>query len=77
MNSKRLTQLDRAARRAGLSRSAYLAGLVERVLGSGVGPGADPDVRRAMADMHRLVAKNPPPADFDVVETIRKMRDTR
>jgi hypothetical protein len=72
-----LSRLDRAARRLGLSRSAYLARLVGREVGAATGPGRDPRVRKALADIDRLVRRNPPPAGFDVTAAIRRMRDTR
>ena len=77
VNEKLLARLDRAAKRAGLSRSAYLARLVARDLDSELGPGADPDVQKALADMQRLFRENPPPPDFDWTRAIRKMRDAR
>jgi hypothetical protein len=77
MNVKRLGQLDRAAKRAGVSRSAYLAHLVERDLETTVGPGADPDVRKALAEIQRIFQENPPPPDFDWTDAIRRMRDGR
>lgn len=77
VDEKLLARLDRAAKRAGLSRSAYLARLVERDLDSELGPGADPEVRQALADMQRMFRENPPPPDFDWTKAIRKMRDSR
>ena len=82
MEQSLLTRLDRAARRLGLSRSAYLARVVGREVGAGTGPGRDPRVRKALADIRsgnidRLVRRNPPPAGFDVTVAIRRMRDTR
>lgn len=40
------------------------------------GPGRDPDVRKALADIDRLVRENPPRVDFDLTAAIRMMRDT-
>jgi metal-responsive CopG/Arc/MetJ family transcriptional regulator len=77
MDDKLLGRVDRSARRLGLSRSAYLARLVERDLGTESGPGRDPAVRRALAGIDRLVSENPAPAGFDLTESIRKMRDSR
>jgi hypothetical protein len=77
MDDRLLNRVDRSARRLGLSRSAYLARLVERDLGTDLGPGRDPAVRRALAGIDRLVRLNPPPAGFDPTATIRKMRDSR
>lgn len=75
MDEKLLARLDRAARRLGLSRSAYLARLVTRDLGEDVGPGRDPAVRKALAAIDRLFAENPSSAD--PTKIIRKMRDSR
>jgi len=77
MDDKLLGRVDRSARRLGLSRSAYLARLAERDLGAETGPGRDPAVQRALADIDRLVKRNPPPSGFDLTESIRKMRDSR
>jgi hypothetical protein len=77
MDDKLLGRVDRSARRLGLSRSAYLARLVERDLGTEMGPGRDPAVRRALAEIDRLVGENPAPRGFDPTESIRKMRDSR
>jgi hypothetical protein len=75
VDEKLLARLDRAARRLGLSRSAYLTRLVARDLGEESGPGRDPAVRKALAAIDRLFAENPTPGD--PAETIRKMRDSR
>jgi len=77
VDEKLLARLDRAAKRAGLSRSAYLTRLVERDLASELGPGADPDVQKALADIQRMSRENPQPRGFDLVKEIRKMRDSR
>jgi metal-responsive CopG/Arc/MetJ family transcriptional regulator len=77
MDDKLLSRVDRSARRLGLSRSAYLARLVERDLGTEAGPGRDPTVRRALAEIDRLTSENPVPPGFDLTESIRKMRDSR
>jgi hypothetical protein len=75
MDDKLLSRVDRSARRLGLTRSAYLARLVERDLGTEAGPGANPVARRALAAIDRLFAENPTPGD--PTEIIRKMRDSR
>jgi hypothetical protein len=77
MDDKLLGRVDRSARRLGLSRSAYLARLAERDMGTAAGPGRDPAVRRALADIDRLVKRNPPPSGFDLTKSIRKIRDSR
>jgi hypothetical protein len=75
MEEKLVARVDREARRLGLTRSAYLARLAERELGAAQGPGRDPKVRQALADLDKLFAENPHPGD--VTEIIRRMRDSR
>ena len=75
MDEKLLARVDRAARRLGLTRSAYLARLAARDLGAEHGPGRDPKVREAIAALHRLFAENPTPGDVTAI--IREMRDSR
>lgn len=77
MDEKLLRQLDRAAKRDGLSRSAYIARLAAKDIEETPGPGGDPEARRAIADIQRLFRENPPPPGFDFTEAIRKMRDSR
>lgn len=74
MDDRLLARVDRAARRLGLSRSAYLARLAARDVRAD-GPGRDPKVREAIAGLKRLFAENPTPGD--VTELIRTMRDSR
>lgn len=75
MDEKLLARVDRAARRLGLTRSAYLARLATRDLGAQEGPGRDPKVREAIAGLKRLFAENPTPGDVTAI--IREMRDSR
>lgn len=75
MDERLLSRVDRAARRLGLSRSAYLARLAARDIGAEQGPGRDPRVREALAALDKLFAENPTPGD--ATEIIRKMRDSR
>ncbi len=75
MDEKLLAQVDHAARKLGLSRSGYLSRLATRDVGAEVGPGRDPKVRPALANLDRLFAENPHPGD--ITEIIRKMRDSR
>lgn len=75
MDDKLLARVDRAARRLGLSRSAYLARLAARDTGAEHGPGRDPKVREALAALDRLFAENPTPGDVTAI--IREMRDSR
>ncbi|HVR89358.1 MAG TPA: ribbon-helix-helix protein, CopG family [Candidatus Limnocylindria bacterium] len=75
MDERLVARVDRAARRLGVSRSAYLARLAARDLGAEHGPGRDPQVREALASLDRLFAENP--TSGDVTEIIREMRDSR
>lgn len=75
MDEKLVARVDRAARRLGLTRSAYLARLAARELGAEPGPGLDPKVREAIAGLKRLFAENPTPGDVTAI--IREMRDSR
>ena len=75
MDEKLVARIDRAADKLGLSRSAYLARLAARDLGAEHGPGRDPRVREAIADLERLFADNPTPGDITAI--IREMRDSR
>lgn len=74
--NKLLRWIDRAAHAAGLSRSGYLAGLVERERAELKGPGATPESRRALAEMDRLFAANDTPGE-DSTALVRAMRDSR
>jgi hypothetical protein len=71
-----LRWIDRAAKAAGLSRSAYLSHVLDREREQTKGPGADPEVRRALAQLDRLFADVPSSAD-DSTDLIRAMRDSR
>lgn len=74
IDDRLLKRLDRAARKLGLGRSAYLARLAARDLGVEQGPGRDPKVREALAALDRLFAKHPPPED--PTTAIRRDRDS-
>lgn len=76
LEERLLRRIDRAARARGLSRSAYFADVAVRDLGAQKGPGADPSVRAAMADLDDLFRLNPVP-DEDMTLAIRRMRDER
>lgn len=52
-----LDRIDDACARRGLSRSAYLAQLADADLAGGIGPGADPGVRSALATIDAIVAE--------------------
>jgi hypothetical protein len=57
IDERLLGRIDEACARRGLSRSAYLARLADADLVGGVGPGADPAVRSALATIDGLVSK--------------------
>jgi len=75
MDEKLVARVDRAARRLGLSRSAYLARLAARDVGAARGPGLEPRAREALAALDKLFAENPTPGN--VTAMIREMRDSR
>jgi hypothetical protein len=70
-----LGRIDRAARAQGLTRSRYLAQLAERDLGVREGPGARPEVRRALALLDELFREHRPAGDSTAA--VRSDRDTR
>jgi hypothetical protein len=70
-----LARIDRAARRSGLSRSAYLARLAERELGAAGGPGRDPRARRAMRALEDLFQRRG--VTEEATAAIRAERDAR
>lgn len=76
LDERVVARIDRAARRQGLSRSAYIEQLAVADLASEKGPGADPSVRAAMAAVDDLFRRNPIP-DEDFTLTVRRMRDER
>jgi metal-responsive CopG/Arc/MetJ family transcriptional regulator len=75
VDDKLLAKIDRAARLAGLSRSAYLARLAARDLGADRGPGAQRQARRAIARLEKLFRMSP--VEEDAAEAIRIERDSR
>jgi len=75
VDDKLLAQIDRAARAAGLSRSAYLARLAARDLGSERGPGAGRQARRAIARLQKLFQAQP--IKEDATAALRAERDSR
>jgi metal-responsive CopG/Arc/MetJ family transcriptional regulator len=75
VDDKLLVRIDRAARAAGLSRSAFLARMAARDLGEDRGPGAERQARRALARLDRLFDSLP--AGEEGTAAIRAERDTR
>ncbi len=53
-----LSRLDAAAERSSLSRSAYVARLIEQHFGPEIGPGADPAVHAALGQLDRLISRH-------------------
>lgn len=51
-----LVRIDDACRRLGMTRSGYLAQLADATLLGTAGPGADPAVRAALAEIDELFA---------------------
>ena len=54
IDQRLLARIDEACETKGLSRSAYLAQLAEASLEAGIGPGADPRARAALAAIDEL-----------------------
>ncbi len=75
VDDKLLARIDRAARSAVLSRSAYLARLAARDLGEDRGPGAGRQARRAVARLQKLFDTQPSGEDATVA--IRADRNAR
>jgi metal-responsive CopG/Arc/MetJ family transcriptional regulator len=75
VDEKLLAKIDRAAKAAGLSRSAYLARLAARDLGTDRGPGADRQARRAIAKLQKLFQDLP--IAEDTTSAVRAERDSR
>ena len=57
IDERLLDRIDEACARRGLTRSAYLAQLADADLVGGIGPGADPAVRSALATIDSLVGR--------------------
>lgn len=70
-----LARIDRAARRSGETRSAYLARLAARDLGEERGPGSDSRATRAIARLDELFRSRPAPEE--ATAAVRAERDSR
>jgi metal-responsive CopG/Arc/MetJ family transcriptional regulator len=75
VDDKLLARIDRAARSAGLSRSAYLARLAARDLGEERGPGSGRQARRAVVRLQKLFDAQASGEDTTVA--VRADRDAR
>jgi metal-responsive CopG/Arc/MetJ family transcriptional regulator len=75
MDERLLARIDRAARQAGLSRSAYLSRLAARELEAAGGPGTDRRARRGLAALDRVFSDHPAPEE--TTTAIRAERDSR
>ena len=58
IDERLLARIDAACERLGMSRSAFLAQSAARDLEGATGPGADPSVRAALANLDRLLAED-------------------
>ena len=74
LDDELLRQIDRRARQAGLTRSAYVARVAMQDLRTAMGPGARAGVRQALARLDNLFDQNP---TGDATEAIRSERDRR
>lgn len=75
LDDQLLARIDRAARSAGLTRSAYLARLAARDLGQDRGPGASQQARRALARLQKLFDAQP--SEEDATAAVRADRNAR
>jgi hypothetical protein len=75
IDDRLLGRIDEAARKAGLSRSAYLSKLASQQLGAELGPGADPRVGQAIERLRELFRRMP--VLEDATAAIRADRDSR
>lgn len=75
VDERLLSRIDRAARAAGLSRSAYLARLAERELDIRSGPGLEAHVRRALTRLDKLFASQG--VREEATRAVRAERDAR
>lgn len=73
VDDKLLAKIDRAAKSAGLTRSAYLSRLAARDLGKERGPGAGQQARRAVTRLQKLFDTHP--SGDDATVAIRADRD--
>jgi len=74
IDERLLKRIDRAAREAGTSRSAYLAGLASRELGAVKGPGSTKRARGALRRLDALFAAQP---HEEPAAAVRAQRDAR
>lgn len=75
LDERILARIDRAARRLGLSRSAYIAQLASKGTAAERGPGAESSVHAALRSLDRLFRRQRVPAD--ATAEVRHMRDER
>lgn len=75
LDERVLARIDRAARRLGLSRSAYIAQLASKRTAAERGSGAQNSVHAALRSLDRLFRRKPVP--LDATAEIRHMRDER
>jgi predicted transcriptional regulator len=74
LDDRLLRQIDRLARKSGLSRSGYLARLAAQDVARATGPGVTRAVREALARLDELFTGSPV---GESVELIRAERDGR
>jgi hypothetical protein len=83
LDDQLLRRLDAEAATRRVSRSALIAQLAAKGLGIAKGPGAHPDVRKALKETDELFAEAAREEPYyrnvkeDSTVTIRKMRDSR
>jgi hypothetical protein len=75
MDDQLLRRIDAAARKRGLSRSAYIADLARRELGAERGPGATRTARVALTRLDQIFAAAP--RGQESTAAVRQQRDAR
>ena len=74
VDDRLLARVDKEARARGLSRSAYLALLATRDLGTNIGPGKSASARSAIRRLDRLFRQHP--FDENATTAVRSDRDS-
>lgn len=77
LDERVLRRIDEEARARALTRSALIADLAARGLPERLGPGAHPDVHRAVRELQELAERYGPSDVGDSTDHVREMRDSR
>ena len=77
LDGQLLAQLDSEARRRGMSRSALIAEMATKELGTATGPGANSKVHSAIQELQELFRTAKYDDSRDATAILREMRDSR